>query len=134
MSAPTGGPLEPHSSHQSGRDVDLSYPQIWDQKEELNWREMSAENLDCKMNWALLQLLADTGAVEHVFIDTRLQKILYEWAKKHEPVPVRTLSRWLEYPRRPGTTGAIVQHVPGHTDHMHVRFACAPGHQRCVSR
>lgn len=134
MSAPTGGKLEPHSSHQSGRDVDLSYPQIWDRKEELNWREMSDANLDRKMTWELLKLLVETGAVEHVFVDTKLQKLLYEYAKEHEPVPKRKLSRWLEYPRRPGSTGAIVQHVPGHIDHMHVRFACAPDDSRCVSK
>lgn len=134
MSSPTGGRLEPHASHQSGRDVDLSYPQIWDRKEELNWREMSDANLDRKMTWELLQLLVETGAVEHVFIDSKLQKLLYEYAKEHEPVPKRRLSRWLEYPRRPGSTGAIVQHVPGHIDHMHVRFACAPDDSRCVSK
>lgn len=134
MSSPTGGKLEPHASHQSGRDVDLSYPQIWDRKEELNWREMSDANLDRKMTWDLMKLLVETGAVEHIFMDTSLQKLLYEWAKEHQPVPKRKLSRWLEYPRRAGSTGAIVQHVPGHVDHMHVRFACAPDDARCVSK
>ncbi|MGB1700738.1 MAG: penicillin-insensitive murein endopeptidase, partial [Nannocystaceae bacterium] len=28
MSSRNGGPLKPHQSHQSGRDIDLSYPQI----------------------------------------------------------------------------------------------------------
>jgi murein endopeptidase len=134
LSSPAGGKLKPHASHQSGRDVDLSYPQHWDEKEELNWREMTNENLDREMTWNLLKLLVESGAVEHVFIDSTLQKLLYEWAKKNEPVPKRRLSRWLEYPRRPGTTGAIVQHVPGHTDHLHVRFACPPDHERCKSR
>ena len=134
MSAPSGGKLQPHSSHQSGRDVDLSYPQIRDEKEELNWREMSAVNLDREMTWNLMKLLVESGAVEHIFIDTKLQKLLHEWAVEHEPVPKRKLGRWLEYPRRPGSTGAIVQHVPGHTDHLHVRFACPPKHDRCKSK
>jgi hypothetical protein len=134
MSSPSGGKLEPHGSHQSGRDVDLGYPQVWDGREELNWRDMTSENLDRDLTWKLLRLLVETGAVEHVFVDTKLQKLLHDWAREHEPVPARELSRWLEYPRRPGSTGAIVQHVPGHTDHLHVRFACPPGDPGCIDR
>jgi murein endopeptidase len=134
LSAPGGGKLEPHGSHQSGRDVDLSYPQLPDPREELNWREMSADNLDRAMTWKLLLLLVETGAVERIYIDTRLQALLHAWALEHEPVPRRTLSRWLEYPRPPGSSGAIVEHVPGHIDHLHVRFACSPGHTRCKTR
>lgn len=132
MSSRKGGPLKPHQSHQSGRDIDLSYPQITDERDELNWREMSAANLDRDLMWTLLELLNDTGAVEVIYVDTKLQKLLYGWAIQTGRVPRRDLNRWLEYPRKPGHAKyARVQHSRGHSDHMHVRFSCPKNHQRC---
>src|SRR5690606_34206732 len=83
LSSRHGGPLEPHSTHQSGRDVDLSYPQKMRPGEELNWREMSTDNLDAAETWALLFLLVQSGAVEAMFMDRSLQKILYDHALEH---------------------------------------------------
>ncbi len=132
MSSRNGGPLKPHQSHQSGRDIDLSYPQIIDERDELNWREMSVANLDRDLMWTLLELLNDTGAVEVVYVDTKLQKLLYDWAIQTGRVPRRDLNRWLEYPRKPGQAKyARVQHSRGHSDHMHVRFSCPKSHRRC---
>ncbi|MCB9718588.1 MAG: penicillin-insensitive murein endopeptidase [Myxococcales bacterium] len=134
MAARKGGRLEPHSTHQSGRDVDLGYPQKLPAGEELNWRSMTAENLDAEETWNLLKLLRSTGQVEVVFIDTSIQKLLYDHAVKNGTVPKAELSRWLEYPRSPPQRRAIVQHVKGHVDHMHVRFNCQPHEKRCESR
>lgn len=135
MSARKGGRLEPHSTHQSGRDVDLGYPQAIKAEEELNWRDMTSDGkLDEAATWDLLQLLRRSGRVEMVFIDSQVQKKLYEYALEHGSVPKSSLGRWLEYPRSPPQRRAFVQHVPGHTDHLHVRFTCPPGQRRCRSR
>ncbi len=134
LSAREGGRLKPHSTHQSGRDVDLGYIQKWDGKEELNWRKMGSHNLDAGETWALLQTLVNTGAVEVVFIDSKLQKLLFDYAKE-KGVSEERLAAWLEYPRRPGTVeDVMVQHVAGHDDHLHVRFSCPPDQKRCRSR
>ncbi|MGB1014961.1 MAG: penicillin-insensitive murein endopeptidase, partial [Nannocystaceae bacterium] len=134
MSARDGGRLKPHSTHQSGRDVDLGYIQKWDGKEELNWRKMGSQNLDAAQTWVLLQTLVATGAVEVVFIDSKLQKLLFDYARE-QGVSKERLATWLEYPRRPGTAdGVLVQHVAGHDDHLHVRFSCPPSQSRCRSR
>jgi murein endopeptidase len=134
MAARTGGKLEPHSTHQSGRDVDIGYMQKLPEGEELNWREMNAGNLDAAETWELLKLLRSTGQIEVIFIDSSLQKLLYEHATKHGIVPKDELPRWLEYPRSPPQRRALVQHVAGHVDHIHVRFACQPHERRCESR
>jgi murein endopeptidase len=134
MAARTGGKLEPHSTHQSGRDVDIGYMQKLPDGEELNWREMNATNLDAAETWELLKLFRSTGQVEVIFIDTALQKLLYEHAVKHGTVPKAELARWLEYPRSAPQKRALVQHVAGHVDHIHVRFACQPHERRCESR
>jgi murein endopeptidase len=134
MAARTGGRLEPHSTHQSGRDVDIGYMQKLPDGEELNWREMNATNLDAAETWELLKLLRSTGQIEVIFIDTALQKLLYDHAVKHGTVSKAELPRWLEYPRSAPQRRALVQHVAGHVDHIHVRFACQSHESRCESR
>lgn len=134
MAARTGGKLEPHSTHQSGRDVDIGYMQELPDGEELNWREMNAQNLDAAETWELLKLFRSTGQVEVIFIDTSLQKLLYAHAVEHGTVPKEELPRWLEYPRAAPQRRALIQHVAGHVDHIHVRFACQPHERRCESR
>jgi murein endopeptidase len=134
MSARSGGRLKPHSSHQSGRDVDLSYPQIWDRKEELNWRTMNASNLDRDLTWSLLELLTETGAVEVILIDTKIQRLLYEYALETHRYSEKELENWIEYPGSPRAKKPLIQHVPGHEDHIHVRFKCTAAETRCQSR
>jgi murein endopeptidase len=134
IAARGGGRLEPHSTHQSGRDVDVGYIQKLPAGEELNWREMTAANLDAGQTWALLQLLAQTGAVEAIFIDRSIQKLLYEHAVAAKLMSKRALEVWMEYPRPTGSGSPLIGHVPGHTDHIHVRFDCRPGESRCKSK
>jgi murein endopeptidase len=134
MSARTGGRLDPHSTHQSGRDVDLGYPQKLPAGEELNWREMSDANLDRDETWALLKLLVSSGEVEAIYIDRSIQKLLYDHAVATGLMSKRALREWMEYPRGSGTAGTLIQHVKGHIDHMHVRFECQPDEPRCKSR
>ncbi|MEM6291475.1 MAG: penicillin-insensitive murein endopeptidase [Myxococcota bacterium] len=134
MSSRSGGRLKPHSTHQSGRDVDLGYPQILPAGEELNWRVMNSRNLDAKENWALLSMLVQTGQVEVVYIDREIQKLLYEYAVKQNLMSKGALKKWMEYPAPTGSGSPVIQHVNGHVDHMHVRFNCQPHETRCKSR
>jgi murein endopeptidase len=129
MSLPKGGKLAPHQTHQSGRDVDLGYPQIREPDEQYNWRDMDARNLDVRRTWRLLHLLRATGELELVFIDRALQKLLYDTAVQKNWLSDPQLAEWLEYPRAPGEGTPIVQHVPGHVDHLHVRFTCGDADQ-----
>ena len=134
MSARDGGRLEPHSTHQSGRDVDISYIQRLPKGEELNWREMTKDNLDAAETWALLELLRESGTVEMVFIDRDVQKLLYDWAVEKGGKSKGALKRWMEYPRNGPVSSAFIQHVPGHVDHIHVRFDCPKSQTRCHSK
>jgi len=134
MSARHGGRLKPHSTHQSGRDVDLGYMQKLPAGEELNWRSMTADNLDPAATWKLLQLLRATGKLEVVFIDTKIQKLLHAWALDKGGMSKSSLRRWMEYPRSGPVRSAIIQHVAGHTDHLHARFKCGSSETRCKSR
>lgn len=134
MSSRNGGRLKPHSTHQSGRDVDLGYMQILPSGEELNWRVMNSRNLDAKENWALMSMLVQTGQVEVIYVDREIQKLMHEYAVKQNLMPKSTLKRWMEYPSPTGSGSPVMQHVKGHADHMHVRFKCQPHESQCKSR
>jgi murein endopeptidase len=114
--------------------VDLGYPQKLRKGEELGWRKITADNVAPEETWTLLKILVETGAVEVVIMDRKIQKMLYDHAVKHGTVTKRQLRRWLEYPRDAGSGGALVVHAPRHDDHIHVRFACPKEQTRCKTR
>ncbi|MBV1859534.1 MAG: penicillin-insensitive murein endopeptidase [Nannocystaceae bacterium] len=134
MSSRSGGRLSPHSTHQSGRDVDLGYPQTLPSGEELNWRVMNRKNLDAKECWALMQTLVQTGQIEVIYVDREIQKLLHDYAVAHKLMSKGTLKRWMEYPSPTGSGSPVIQHVKGHADHMHARFKCQPHETQCKSR
>lgn len=134
MSSRNGGKLSPHSTHQSGRDVDLGYPQVLPAGEELNWRVMNSRNLDAKETWALLSMLVQTGQIEVIYIDREIQKLLHEYAVKQNLMSKAALKRWMEYPAPTGSGSPVIQHVKGHADHMHARFKCQAHESQCKSR
>ena len=128
ISAPSGGLITQHRSHQSGRDIDVG----------LFYREKPAgypadfihadeDNLDCAATFKLLEsFLAtadDDGGVQMVFLDFDVQGILYDWAVDHG-VSERRLERIFQYPHGRGSAEGIVRHEPNHDNHMHVRFRC----------
>ena len=129
-----GGRLRPHGSHQSGRDVDLSYIERWDGKSEIAWRKMHEGNLDAELTWAFLKLLVAAGEVEVIFIDYNLQRVLHKHALEHGNVPAEDLKRWLQYPSGRHVKPRIIEHVKGHVDHIHVRFNCQANERRCRTR
>jgi penicillin-insensitive murein endopeptidase len=59
-----------------------------------------------------------TGLVEQVYIDYRLQRLLYRHAKRlgHSQEELKT---WFSYPY---ARGGLIWHLKGHADHLHVRF------------
>ena len=134
MSSRNGGRLKPHSTHQSGRDVDLGYPQKLPSGEELNWRVMTKQNLDAKECWALMQMLVQTGQIEVIYVDREIQKVLHDYAVANGLMSKATLKQWMEYPSPTGSGSPVIQHVKGHADHMHARFKCQPHETQCKSR
>jgi hypothetical protein len=128
ISAPSGGTITQHRSHQSGRDIDVGlfyreqptgYPASFIHADE--------DNLDCAATFKLLEsFLAtddDDGGVLMIFLDFDVQGILYHWALDHG-VSERRLERIFQYPHGRGSSEGIVRHEPNHDNHMHVRFRC----------
>jgi murein endopeptidase len=115
LSRQRGGYLQPHLSHQSGKDVDISYFYTRDPK----WyARATAANLDRPRTWAMLRTLIERTDVQFIFIDRRLQELLRSYAEA-----IGEDRAWLEsvFDGIPGEP-PIIRHEPGHDTHFHVRF------------
>lgn len=135
LSREGGGAVSGHRSHQSGRDVDIGLyyrvrPGVYPQE----FAPGSARNLHVAATWALVEAFLATeklaGGVEHIFLDYELQGLLYKYAKERGVARTR-LAELFQYPRGKSTGGTLIQHVPAHHDHLHVRFRCPPGDAKC---
>jgi murein endopeptidase/LysM repeat protein len=120
-----GGKLKPHSSHRSGRDVDIRLP--------LEHKDGSADNVDdvdWDALWVLIMAFVDTGEVETIYLTSDRQKYLHAAAKR-AGASADTIDRVLQYPDKGGRNNGIVRHQHGHDAHMHVRFSCAANETHC---
>lgn len=118
ISERNGGKLNRHLSHQSGRDVDLS----WYYKASANcswWAVGTKENMDLPRTWALIRAFFTETDVELILIDKKIQIILYDYAISTGE-DRSWLNRVFQYPGK--NSGAIIRHAKGHATHVHVRF------------
>lgn len=120
-----GGRLRPHSSHQSGRDVDIRLP-----LERADGSADDVSDINWDATWALILALVATGEVEYIFLTTDRQKHLLKAAKR-AGASKDMIERILQYPETSGNKNGIVRNQPGHTAHIHVRFSCAANETRC---
>lgn len=121
-----------HSSHEGGRDVDISLPSTEepstrrDHCDKLISRDFStglcrkgtARAVDHARLAFLLGKLVKTGRVDRIFLDVEFIGPTAEAARRL--VQPKSFPAWVADKLQP-TTG-IVRHVAWHTDHVHVRF------------
>lgn len=124
-----GGRFRPHKSHQSGRDVDLGY-YVRENARLRNFKHTSPRTIDGEKTWYLIEQLLRTGQVRMIFIDHPLQAVLYDHARR-SGWREADLAAIFEYPQRRNAK-ALIRHIRGHANHMHVRFRCAASDSRCV--
>jgi murein endopeptidase len=130
-----GGAISDHHSHQSGRDVDIglfyldkpdSYPR--------EFIQATADNLDCEATLGMVERFAATakedGGVQMMFLDYDVQGLLYHWGLDHG-VSEAKLDRLFQFAHGRGSMDGLVHHVPGHQNHVHVRFTCAASDSGC---
>jgi LysM repeat protein len=113
-----GGFMAPHRSHRRGRDVDIRYPLLTPDK---RYVPATADTWDLKRTWSLVRDFIKTGDVEYIFIDYKLQKILYENAQA-KGMSKEQLQQLFQYPRGRRSMVGIIRHEKGHKTHLHVRF------------
>ena len=121
ISKKRGGPFSPHISHQQGRDVDVGYVLTGKYAHETRFKSATKSNLDVPRTWALIKAFIDTNEVRYIFMDYKIQGMLYEYAKERG-VSENLLDELFQYPRGRGRTSGIIRHWKGHVNHFHVRF------------
>lgn len=115
FSATTGGAATHHRSHQNGRDVDIGMYAKGNRPLD-SFAPMGEENLDAAKTWCLVENIIRSQRVQYIFLDRRVQKVLYDYASTRG-YDQAYLDRVFGNVR-----GSLIQHVPNHVDHMHVRF------------
>jgi len=98
--------------------VDIRYPLTI---KTMAYVRANARTLDVPRTWNLLHSFIKTGDVIYIFVDRRLQRILYNHAVK-QGLAKDKLNKYFQYPGRGRGAGGIIRHEPGHATHMHVRF------------
>jgi LysM repeat protein/murein endopeptidase len=111
----SGGSTSHHRSHQNGRDVDVGMYAKGNHP--LNGlTPMTEDILDAPKTWCLIDNIIRSQRVQYIFLDRRVQRVLYNYAA--------TLGYDQAYLDRVfgNVRGSLIQHVPNHYDHFHVRF------------
>jgi murein endopeptidase len=128
LSSEGGGHLDPHRSHQSGRDSDVGWYRS--DNKALRWfKELPGDQLDVEKSWVFIEALLRTNAVKYIFIDRAIQERLYRQAIQYGWSDL-SLQRVFQYPS--GQRRTLVRHEPGHKNHFHVRFKCSRDDSDCV--
>lgn len=131
MSAEQGGRISDHSSHQSGRDVDIGL--IYNEKPSgypESFVVATKDNLDAEATFTLIEELAATKRVQMMFLDYKVQGLLVQWAREHD-IDEDKIDRLFQFPRGRAASDGLVRHEPNHMDHVHVRFKCPAGDNAC---
>ncbi|WP_437316244.1 penicillin-insensitive murein endopeptidase [Sorangium sp. So ce385] len=132
LSARTGGRLDGHNSHQTGRDADVGFYVVNSKGKTLRMDRFVAfddkgdaiglpgARFDDKRNWALVEaLLQDRRAgVKYLFVTDALRARLLAYAAKTR-VPAELRSRAAAAMMSPRDADL-------HNDHFHIRVACPP--------
>lgn len=119
-SARRGGRLRPHKSHQSGRDVDVSYYYTT----KTGWyAHANAKNLDRPRTWAFVKALLTRADVEMILIDTSIQKLLRDHAIAAGEDRAFVDRVFQIAGEKQGF--APIRHASGHATHIHIRFRSA---------
>ncbi len=127
MSRQHGGRFRPHSSHRSGRDVDIQLPVKRGLPSSTIPREIGQVDWDAA--WALVSALVSTGQVKYIFLSRSRQRPLYEAALRAGERK-ESLRDFIQFPEQSRT--ALLRHSQGHVKHLHVRFKCAPYETQCI--
>ncbi|MCC6648754.1 MAG: penicillin-insensitive murein endopeptidase [Polyangiaceae bacterium] len=116
IGAAHGGPLSPHKSHQSGRDVDLGYFLTHGQR---GLVAANKSNLDAGPTWVMVKTALVETPVEMIFMDSAVQRLLVEHALAHGESPAFLDEVFLVRGKNPA---APIRHLHGHHNHLHIRF------------
>ena len=127
ISLRNGGRFRPHSSHQTGRDIDIWLPR---RPEARLVKSPGPQHIDWRVAWGLVHAFLDTGEVEFIFLSYRQQRLLYR-AAQSLGARQKELDRIFQYPRGPRSNHGVIRDADGHVIHVHIRIKCAREATQC---
>lgn len=129
ISTREGGWLPPHKSHQRGVDIDVSYYKRGNTR--LRGLEVvTPATIDIVKTWELIRLFINTGHVDMIFMDYRLQAVLHKYLRE-QGYAKNQMAQWLQYPNPRRKRRGLIRHSPGHHHHLHIRFDCINSNDPC---
>lgn len=120
LSKEGGGRFPPHKGHKGGLDADLGLFKP-DEPFTVKFKHLKPTQIDAERTWFMLKSFIETGRVDRILVDWRLQSALYDRAKK-EGLSSERVDEWLQYPARRWKQKGIIRHYDGHKNHIHIRF------------
>jgi murein endopeptidase len=116
LSAKNGGHLNPHRSHQSGRDADVGY---YYKSGTRPFVHATEDNLDLPRTWTLLKTALQESTIDMIFIDRLVQRAIADYAVRSGE-DVAFVDRVFQI--RGKNAAAPIRHIHGHDNHIHFRW------------
>jgi len=114
----------PHASHQSGRDVDITYPQkTCSATTGCPPVNVSTSTMDVAATWTMIEPWLTEKVAHRIFIDRGLHAALRAEGTRRGRTRAE-LDKWF---------GPVIMHVANHLNHLHVRFRCPADDARCIN-
>ena len=131
LSSRHGGPLPPHVSHQSGRDVDIGFIRKKPPPPGgfINTRP---KGMNLYANWVVIKCFLDDPQTSMIFIEHSLVKALRGEVMRIYKTRRAKRERYLSF--FPGGRRRVIYGDNDHRSHMHVRIRCPRGDKKCVNR
>ncbi len=117
-----GGRFPPHRTHQSGRDVDMRYFQLGIARGFYDYIFVGPWNFDVARVWVMVETIHAHDLAEVVYIDVAHQKALHAYATEQLGYTREALGPIISWPHARRRLASLVQHMPGHHNHLHIRF------------
>lgn len=129
ISSQRGGYFDGHRSHRGGVDADLGIYAKGGKQSPRGFQDLAPSELDAAATWTFIRTLLETGNVERIYLDQSLINALRKHVREVEGLSAEEVDRIFPPPGTPRTwaMAGVVQHVPGHRNHIHVRVFCDSG-------
>ena len=123
-----GGPLPPHVSHQSGRDVDIGFIRKQPPKKGI-FVNTAPREMHMYKQWVVLKCFLDNPKTKMVIIEHSLVRALKKYIRRIYRKRPHKLKTYLPY--FPGGKKSVIVGDTEHRSHMHVRLKCDANDRKC---
>lgn len=126
LSRRDGGPLPPHLSHQSGRDVDVGVINVGN-KTPGAFIHTTPKTMDTLKTWVMMKSFLDTGEVQYIFMARSLANEIRTYVSRIYAKDARKRRHYLRF-----FDNHVIAGDGEHYSHIHIRFKCPKGDKQCI--